>query len=395
MTGEVKPLLSPPQLNALDQVKDLSPELAEAVRRFYEKALHPEQILPYADSWQAYTLADAYQARPPIQYIAGALFEVPSLNIVYGAPGTLKSFLLQDLAVCVAAGQEWLVPAPWQKPAGQEGIVTRRAPVMWCDFDNGSRRTHNRFEALGRVRRLPVDTPITYYSMPNPWLYATRPELIANLAARIKTQQAQLVIIDNLGVVSGDADENSSEMAGVMSQFRQLAEDCNAAIILIHHQRKSNGYSGRAGDSLRGHSSIEAALDLALLVERESTSSDTIMIRATKVRGAAILPFGAQFTYENKPDSIELAQARFYGLAGLDNESDRAVVREILLALDGEALNKSELTKRVQSALEETGGKVGVNRVRGMIERLDAEKRIRVSDGSKPREKVYSLPSND
>ncbi len=79
------------------------------MRRFYEKALHPEQILPYADSWQAYTLADAYQARPPIQYIAGALFEVPSLNIVYGAPGTLKSFLLQDLAVCVAAGQEWLI----------------------------------------------------------------------------------------------------------------------------------------------------------------------------------------------------------------------------------------------------------------------------------------------
>ncbi len=48
-----------------------------------------------------------------MEYIAGRLFALPSLNILYGAPGTLKSFLLADLAVCVAGGLEWLPPAPW------------------------------------------------------------------------------------------------------------------------------------------------------------------------------------------------------------------------------------------------------------------------------------------
>jgi len=53
-----------------------------------------------------------------------------------------------------------------------------------------------------------------------------------------------------------------------MAHFRQLVEDHSLALILIHHQRKATGTEARAGDRIRGHSSIEAALDVALLVER-------------------------------------------------------------------------------------------------------------------------------
>jgi len=54
-------------------------------------------------------------------------------------------------------------------------------------------------------------------------------------------------------------------MATVMGHFRYLAEQAKVAVILIHHQRKSNGSNARLGERLRGHSSIEAALDLASL----------------------------------------------------------------------------------------------------------------------------------
>ncbi|MFM8321281.1 MAG: AAA family ATPase, partial [Chloroflexota bacterium] len=126
-----------------------------------------------ADLWQPFTLADAYQPRPPVEYIVPGLFALPSLNVAYGAPGTMKSFLLADLCVSAAAGCDWLIPA--QHSGNQAAAIrTRQAPVMWLDFDNGRRRTHDRIAALARARDLPVDAPITYYSMPSPWLVANK-----------------------------------------------------------------------------------------------------------------------------------------------------------------------------------------------------------------------------
>lgn len=354
-------------------------------------AVDPKAPLPGDnDPWKAYTLADAYQERPPTEYIAGKLFELPSLNIVYGAPGTYKSFLLQDLAACVAAGLPWLPPAPWTNGAG-DGHKTKKCPAMWIDFDNGERRTHNRFEALGRERNLPKDTPLIYYTMPNPWLYADKPEQTGHLAQLIKKSGAKIVVIDNLGNVTGEVEENSADMGRVMSHFRQLAEETGAAIVLIHHQRKGNGLSGRAGESLRGHSSIEASLDLALLVERDE-GSESITIKATKVRGADILPFGAAFTYESKPDSEELQKAKFFGLDNQDNQSDHAVRREILAALaGGEKMNQAKLAKAVQETLAEGGGKKGINAVRNVIKRMVNEKQIKTTPGSKTNEVLYEL----
>lgn len=372
---------------------------SEDQRRFYWALQNPSQVPRPAeadaqpppgnhhDAWQVFTLADAYQTRPPVEYIVARMFALPSLNIVYGAPGTFKSFLLADLAVCAASGQPWLTPAPWLRENHTQGTPTRRSPVMWIDFDNGRRRTHDRFSALGRARQLPPDTPLYYYSMPTPWLDAGDQRAIGALALRMHERDVRLLIVDNLGVVSGDADENSADMGKVMSEWRQLAEDTQAAIILIHHQRKSNGMLGRAGDSLRGHSSIEAALDLALMVEREDLA-DTIAIRGTKVRGEDVLPFSVVFTHAASPLTGEIETARFYSVTGDDNSSSGAIEREILNALFNTTLNKTELTRIVRAQLE----RVGVNRIRDMIDRMASAGKLNISSGRNNTERLYSRP---
>jgi hypothetical protein len=360
------------------------PVFAQHAREAFDRDKNPTEEGRPADPWQPFTLADAYIARPPVDYIAAGLFALPSLNIVYGAPGTLKSFILADLCACAAAGQDWLPPAPW-RPDLTKSFPTKQAPTMWLDFDNGRRRTHDRFGALGRARDLPPDLPLTYYSMPSPWLNANDKTSMGELINRVNDLGAKLVCIDNLGVVSGDAEENSSEMAQVMSFFRQLAEDTEAAVVLIHHQRKTGIAVGRSGDALRGHSSIEAALDLALMIEREEYA-DTVSIKATKVRGADVLPFAAVFTYESKPeDPDELVKAKFYGLTSEDTKSAGAIERAILEAINGERLNKTALTEAVKKALPD----VGVNRIRDMVDRL-VGKKLFMAPGEKPGERVYS-----
>jgi hypothetical protein len=338
-----------------------------------------ESLLP--DRWQVLTLEDAYKPRPPVRYVVSGLFPLPSLSIVYGAPGTLKSMILLEMCACVAAGRPWLPPMP-----GRHDVVARKTmknPVLWCDFDNGTRRTHERVEAVARGHNLPMDVPLSYVTMPSPWLDLNADA--RDLRESIQDVGAKLVVIDNLGVVSGGADENSIDMIHVLKNCRSVAEKAGAAVVLIHHQRKSNGFNGRAGESLRGHSSILAAIDLALLIEREE-HAELVHMKSTKVRGNDVLPFGAQFTYKHRPGTEELAAVKFYGLPVEDLTSDAAIRRAVLDELDGQELNKGDLKAAVKERLP-----VGIGRIGEQIDKLASDAEISMNKGDR-NAKLYSLP---
>lgn len=330
---------------------------------------------PDGDPWKVFTLADAYKPRPPTEYAVNGLFALPSVSIVYGAPGSLKSMLMADCAVCVAAGVPWLPPLP--KTTGQP-IITAQYPVMWVDFDNGQNRTHERFEALARARNLPESTPLFYASLPTPWLDASNGDAMDALGERMLRRDIRLMFLDNLGCVLGKADENSAEMVAILSNFRRLAELTGSAIEIIHHQRKGMS-ARRSGDTLRGHSSIEAALDLALLVEREDRSG-VLSVTATKSRGTDVPPFGASFSFTHKPGTMELETAKFWGMVSEDLSSDYAVEQAILDNVrSSPGISKIELSKQVK---EELDG-VGLNRIRGIIDRMEGTGKLNRSDGQR------------
>jgi hypothetical protein len=356
-------------------VDELPRPLPERIAAAITKTMQEELGGP-SDGWEVYTLADAYASRPPIQYVVSGLFSLPSLSIVYGAPGTFKSLLLADLAVCVAAGLPWLQPLPDQD--GPMSRATMKAPVLWCDFDNGQHRTHERFGALGQAYNVKESAPLNYVSMPNPWLNARDTSAIDVLTKCIQDMGAKFVIVDNLGVVSGDADENSVQMAGVLRNFRRVVENTGTAVSLIHHQRKAKDTSTRAGDTLRGHSSIEAALDLALLVER-SEHSNIANVRSTKARGADVTPFGAVFTYEHKPGTDELEKARFFG-ALPDSGSPNAVLDRVILEMVRGRLpqHKGALKNAVHARIPN----VGINRISSRIDELADGGKLAMTNGA-------------
>lgn len=350
------------------------------------------------ERWKLRTLKDAYTERPPVQYVVGGLFALPSLNVVYGAPGSMKSMMLADAAVSVAAGLPWLEPLPNNKD-GTRPLSTMRAPVLWIDYDNGTLRTDERFDALARARGLPDDAPIHYVSMAQPWLDANDGYMVRELAEAIIQLGVKLVIIDNLGLISGDADENSADMVKVMGNLRRLAEDTGAAVVVIHHQRKGN-MADRAGDLLRGHSSIEAALDLALLVTREN-QDPKLIIRPTKVRGASIASaFGAEFTYTHKRGTKDLESARFWGLPivsrkDTENQAIAEAIKTVLKrARDTEHMNQGDLIKDVAAYMEAIldGKKPGRDRIRGVLTEMEFAGQVATEVGDRGA-KLYRLPS--
>lgn len=366
---------------------DTPPDLAREVFLRQMAGQSPAEIAAWMasmhmapeDGWAIETAADALAPQPPLEYLIDQLLPAPCLAIVYGGPGSLKSMLMADMCVCVAAGVPWLDQLSTDMVQPGVTLTTTQAPVLWIDFDNGRRRTRQRIGALLRARNLGPDTPMHHVSMPVPHLDASRDVHVDALAARIRAGGYRLVVVDNLGLITGDVEENSAAMANVMGHLRRLVEETSCALILIHHQRKSgsNGDSNgiRKGETLRGHSSIEAALDLALLVERKA-GEDVISILPTKVRdflGWNII--GARFTYEHAEASRDLWTARFFSEATMSKEDaaaqalDRTII-DIARSTPG-ILQKALLAEAQDTVVVMPGGKVpGPTAIRRAIKRL-------------------------
>lgn len=305
----------------------------------------PEAEQPAPAGWGWLTLKDAYQDKGPRRYLIGGVLRVPSLSILYGPSGDLKSMLALDLALSVAGGKPWLQPLP-DGPEAEAYEVTR-APVLWVDVDQGQDELERRTQALGRTHDLTDDLPFAYVSFPTPAFVASDPAAVELVIATVRASKAELVVLDNLGTISGGADENSNQMVAVMSGLRQIAELGGCAVLVIHHRTKGDS-KGR--DSLRGHSSIMAALDLALEVTREE-GGDTLTLRATKSRAAPVKPFSALWTWR-QDNAGELAGGRFFGLGrptaealGKQEQAELCILKDMT---DG--MNQTELVNLVKES---------------------------------------------
>jgi len=244
--------------------------------------------------------------------------------------------------------------------------------ALFLDFDGGRTITKERIGAFARSYGITADSPnLIIISMPSPWLRASNPGCMDDLRKRLIRYKAGMLIIDNLLVTAGTTNENDPVMASVMSNWRRLTEECNLATILIHHPNKHREVN-RPGDRLRGHGSIEAALDLALYVEWEGTS-DNIRISATKVRAAPVEIFSAYFTYKHWPGTKTLMEARMIGLQGEESGLDWEAKQSILKVVsENPGINKTELKEKVHKLLP-----IGVNRIGDLIDKLDTDGKIR------------------
>ncbi len=349
-----------------------------------ENGSHGEITPQFPHLWHSSmrTLEDAFKPREPIQYIVHGIFQRPSLNISYGAPGDLKTMLMLDRSLCIAANIPWLPTLPGKFGCGNFQVA--HCPVVWIDFDMG-RLLEDAIEALARGHGInPADVPFYYYSFPVPQLDAGDFKMIASLAEVIADHRAGSVVIDNLGIIKGKANENTDEMIPVMSNLKWLSENCDIDLDVIHHQTKGNSIqaSTRAGDRLRGHSSIEASLSLALHVSREE-GGDTVHIKSTKHRGAPIAPFSAVFTYTHKPDTHDLETARFFAVPEEGSDLLDSCVKSTLAS--GEK-NKTTLVNDTKMQLP----KFGINAIRARVDWLADHGEIKQRIGKRT-EIIYYL----
>lgn len=187
----------------------------------------------------------AIMAILPIQWRVKGVFPTTGLGAIYGSSGSGKSFLGADMGACIAAGTRWF------------GHRTAACPVTYLILE-GEAGVRNRTEAWEKHNRA---------TLPNDFKVVVQPfqlgevQDVEDLGAALP--KGGVVIIDTLNRAAPGMDENSSQdMGRMLAGMKRLQEITVGLVLFVHHTGKDTS------KGMRGHSSLHAALDGAIEVER-------------------------------------------------------------------------------------------------------------------------------
>lgn len=203
---------------------------------------------------------------PPPCLVEPGLLPAQGILFVGGEPKVGKSLLVANLALSLAAGCDRLgfpVPAP------------RR--VLICQFELPVPQFVNRLAIMRRAmgpaadQHLFVDTRATGHLL-------SAPKGLNHFLAAAHAAAAEIIVLDPL-YSTHDQDENDTRaMAALCQSLLRLRERSGAALIVVHHVRKSIGRY-EIGSAFRGSSALHAVGDSYLLLTRPSPQFDTVELR--------------------------------------------------------------------------------------------------------------------
>jgi hypothetical protein len=203
---------------------------------------------------------------PPPCLVEPGLLPAQGILFVGGEPKVGKSLLVANLALSLAAGSDRLgfpVPAP------------RR--VLVCQFELPIPQFVSRLATMRRAmgstadQNLFVDTRATGHLL-------SAPQGLQHFLAAAHAAAAEIIILDPL-YSTHDQDENDTRaMAALCQSLLRLREASRAALIVVHHVRKSIGRY-EIGSAFRGSSALHAVGDSYLLLTRPSPQFNTIELR--------------------------------------------------------------------------------------------------------------------
>jgi replicative DNA helicase len=169
------------------------------------------------------------------------------LTLLAGDPGVGKSMLSLHLARSVA------LPCAW--PDGTPG-PDEPGTVLYCDTE-AAQAMH-----VQRARRwgIPMDRLLMPGLDGTGHLWLDDPESLLAVRDAVAKHGVRLVIVDSLRA-GFKGDENSSEVAEMMTEWAALARDLEVAMVFVHHMRKRQQGEKREAtlEALRGSSAIGAA----------------------------------------------------------------------------------------------------------------------------------------
>lgn len=207
----------------------------------------------------------ATQAEPT--WLIPELLPANGLVVCYGQPKSFKSFLVLDMCLGIAAGEETF------------GFKPVSRPVVYAAGEGSSNiaRKHVPAWRLAKQR----DDEFPFYVIPNV-PRVIEPQQTIELVEQINARgiKPAVVVIDTIARSAGGLEENSAKDIGTfVAACDYIREHLHCTVIGIHH----SGKDGTKGS--RGSNALEGAVDTVLEITRHKKTS-TVALNVREQRNA-------------------------------------------------------------------------------------------------------------
>ncbi|MCK6445771.1 MAG: helicase RepA family protein [Planctomycetes bacterium] len=195
------------------------------------------------------TIQQLYELPTPRAVVAG-LMRVGEFVVVYGVPACLKSFVVLDLILKIAAGLQW-----WGRKTIQGAVL-----YLAGEGAGGLKKRIKAWAIKYKVDPCALDVRV----LPRA-IALMQPEEFKPLVAAIAALDVKptVIVVDTLARYMIGGDENSAQDMGLfIARCNELHAATGATIVVIHHKKKNQ-------PTERGSSALRGAADVMIEVKRE------------------------------------------------------------------------------------------------------------------------------
>lgn len=239
--------------------------IAEAPDWMLEDARDPQPERKVV--YKPLSVADLIAAPPP-SWLIRDLLPAEGLCVLFGEPGSGKSFLVLDLLASIARGEPW---------AGQR---TRKGAAVYVGLEA---QINARVVAYLQRHHLQPDDLAGLHVFQRQAMSLTQPANVRQFISDLHMHgiEPAVVVIDTLARALPGKDENSAtDMSAAIACAGMISTAFDCLCVLVHHSGKD------ASRGARGHSSLLGAADAELAVSYDRTTG-TREVRATKMKDGA------------------------------------------------------------------------------------------------------------
>lgn len=180
-------------------------------------------------------------------WLVKGIIPLTGIGIIYGEYASGKTFFVIDLAMAIASGKDFF------------GCKVKQTPVLYFCLE-GKEGFINRLAAWKKEHKTEICQLDFKFNTSGFDFFKIPTEEIA------KFPKNSVIIIDTLNATDPTLDENTSVgMGKIICKAKKIQEITQGLILFIHHCGKD------AAKGARGHSSLMAAADIAIVITNNGT----------------------------------------------------------------------------------------------------------------------------